>query len=130
MLTNIFIYNTGEAPIYEQICTQIKDQILSGDLRAGEPLPSIRSLAKDLRISVITTKRAYEDLEAQGFLTTVAGKGSFVAEGNQDALRQSRLEEVKDCLRQAVNKAHTCNLEKQELLNLFESLLEEDTNHE
>lgn len=128
--TNIFIHNAGGAPIYEQICTQIKDQILSGALRAGEPLPSIRSLAKDLRISVITTKRAYEDLEGQGFLTTVAGKGSFVAEGNRDALRQVRLEEVKGCLWQAVSKARACHLEKQELLNLFESLLEEDTNHE
>lgn len=126
---NILIHNTGEMPIYEQICTQIKDQILSGTLRAGEALPSIRSLAKDLRISVITTKRAYEDLEAQGFLTTLAGKGSFVAEGNRDTLRQARLDEVKDCLRQAAQKARACHLEKQELLNLFESLLEEDTSH-
>lgn len=127
---NILIHNTGEAPIYEQICTQIQDQILSGALQPGEPLPSIRSLAKDLRISVITTKRAYETLEAQGFLTTVAGKGSFVAEGTRDALRQSRLKEVRNCLRQAARKARACNLEKRELLNLFESLLEEDTNHE
>lgn len=124
--TNILIHNTGDAPIYEQICTQIKDQILSGALRAGESLPSIRSLAKDLRISVITTKRAYEELEAQGFLTTVAGKGSFVAEGNRDALRQSRLGEVEDCLRQAAEKARACNLKKTELLTMFESLLEED----
>lgn len=130
MPTNILIHNTGGTPIYEQICTQIKDQILSGALLAGEQLPSIRSLAKDLRISVITTKRAYEDLEAQGFLTTVAGKGSFVAEGNRDILRQSRLKEVEDCLRQAAVKARACDLEKKELLNLFESLLEEDTNHE
>lgn len=127
---NILIHNTGETPIYEQICTQIQDQIFSGALRPGEPLPSIRSLAKDLRISVITTKRAYETLEAQGFLTTVAGKGSFVAEGTQDALLQSRMEEVKVCLLQAVQKARACGIEQQELLNLFKSLLEEDTTHE
>lgn len=128
--TNILIRNTDATPIYEQICTQIKDQILSGALQAGEMLPSIRTLAKDLRISVITTKRAYEELETQGFLTTVAGKGSFVAEGNRDLLRQSRLSEVEDCLRQAAEKARACQLDNTALVRLFQSLLEEETDHE
>ena len=79
---DIVLRNTSGAPIYEQIAAQIKDQIVDGTLEPGQPLPSIRALAKDLRISVITTKRAYDELEAQGFLTTVAGKGCFVAEQN------------------------------------------------
>jgi GntR family transcriptional regulator len=78
----ILIRNSSGQPIYEQICQQLKEQILSGALGAGDALPSIRTLAKDLRISVITTKRAYDELEAEGFLVTVAGKGSFVAEKN------------------------------------------------
>ena len=76
----IIIRNTINQPIYEQISTQLKNQIIAGTLKPGEALPSIRALAKDLKISVITTKRAYEELEAQGFLNTIAGKGSFVAE--------------------------------------------------
>ena len=85
---NIIISNTSEKPIYEQITTQIKAIIMKGELNAGDALPSIRFLAKELRISVITTKRAYEELERDGFIETVPGKGSFVASGNQELLRE------------------------------------------
>ena len=84
---NILITNTSDKPIYEQIFTQIRDQILSGALQPGQPLPSIRSLAKDLRVSVITTKRAYEELEKAGYLNTVPAKGSYVAEKNTQLIR-------------------------------------------
>ena len=84
---NIVISNRDDRPIYEQITAQLKEMIISGKLKSGEARPSIRSLAKDLRISVITTKRAYEELERDGFIETVAGKGSFVAEQNGEAIR-------------------------------------------
>ena len=84
----LIIRNTNNQPIYEQICTQIKAQIISGKLAPGEALPSIRALAKDLRVSVITTKRAYDELEADGFLYTVAGKGCFVAEKNLELIKE------------------------------------------
>ena len=87
----LIIRNTNNQPIYEQICTQIKAQIIAGKLAPGEALPSIRALAKDLRVSVITTKRAYDELEADGFLYTVAGKGCFVAEKYLDLIREQKL---------------------------------------
>ena len=101
----IFLSNAGQEPIYAQIARQIKQQILSGQLRAGEPLPSIRLLAKELRISVITTKRAYEELEADGFIVTQAGRGSFVAAQNPALLREEHLKKVEDCLQGAVDAA-------------------------
>lgn len=101
----IFLSNAGQEPIYAQITRQIKQQILSGQLRAGEPLPSIRLLAKELRISVITTKRAYEELEADGFIVTQAGRGSFVAAQNPDLLREEHLKEMESCLQDAVDAA-------------------------
>ncbi len=85
---NIILSNSGGKPIYDQIYTQIKGLIVSGELKAGEPLPSIRALAKDLRISVITTKRAYDELEREGFIYTVAAKGCFVAERNKELIRE------------------------------------------
>ena len=91
---NIFIDNKSGAPIYDQIYSQIKAQIIGGDLQEDESLPSIRSLAKDLRISVITTKRAYEELEKEGFIYTVAGKGSFVAPKNVELLREENLKKI------------------------------------
>lgn len=101
----IYLSNAGQEPIYAQITRQIKQQILSGQLRAGEPLPSIRLLAKDLRISVITTKRAYEELEADGFIVTQAGRGSFVAAQNSDLLREEHLKKMESCLQNAVDAA-------------------------
>ena len=94
----LIIRNTTNQPIYDQIYSQIKAQIIAGKLSPGEALPSIRALAKDLRISVITTKRAYDELEADGFLYTVAGKGCFVAEKNLDLIREQKLKELEDHL--------------------------------
>ena len=101
----IFLSNAGQEPIYAQIARQIKQQILSGQLRAGEPLPSIRLLAKELRISVITTKRDYEELEADGFIVTQAGRGSFVAAQNPALLREEHLKKMESCLQNAVDAA-------------------------
>ncbi|WP_294803753.1 GntR family transcriptional regulator [uncultured Gemmiger sp.] len=101
----IFLSNAGQEPIYAQVTRQIKQQILSGQLRAGEPLPSIRLLAKELRISVITTKRAYEELEADGFIVTQAGRGSFVAAQNPALLREEHLKKLESCLQNAVDAA-------------------------
>ena len=101
----IYLSNSGQEPIYAQITRQIKQQILSGALRPGDALPSIRLLARELRISVITTKRAYEDLERDGFILTQQGRGSFVAEQNPALLREEHLKKVEDCLQGAVDAA-------------------------
>ncbi|MCI9347761.1 MAG: GntR family transcriptional regulator [Oscillibacter sp.] len=123
----IIIRNTINQPIYEQISTQLKNQIIAGTLKPGEALPSIRALAKDLKISVITTKRAYEELEAQGFLNTIAGKGSFVAEKNLDLIREKRLQELEEHLQAAVELAKTCGISERELQEMLRILIEEDT---
>ncbi|WP_297872550.1 GntR family transcriptional regulator [uncultured Oscillibacter sp.] len=122
----IIIRNTVNQPIYEQIYTQLKNQIIAGELQPGEALPSIRALAKDLKISVITTKRAYDELEAQGFLYTVAGKGCFVAEKNMDLIREQRLRELEEHLTRAAELAKSCNLSRRELEEILRSLLEEE----
>ena len=103
---NLFLNNQSSAPIYEQIYTQLKNQILSGELPEDTALPSIRALAKDLRISVITTKRAYEELERDGLIYTLAGKGSFVAARNQELLREEHLREIEQHFRAALQLAH------------------------
>ena len=99
----IYLSNSGQEPIYAQITRQITQPILSGALRPGDALPSIRLLAKELRISVITTKRAYEDLERDGFILTQQGRGSFVADQNPALLREEHLKKVEDCLQGAVD---------------------------
>lgn len=104
---DIIIQNTSGKPIYEQITAQIKNQILSGALQAGDALPSMRLLAKELRISVITTKRAYEDLEAAGFIVTQPGRGSFVAAQNPALVREEYLKKIESCLQGAVDAART-----------------------
>lgn len=101
----LYISNTGQEPIYAQITRQIKQQILSGQLHEGDALPSIRLLAKELRISVITTKRAYEDLEADGFIVTQPGRGSFVAAQDPALVREEHLKKVENCLQDAVDAA-------------------------
>ena len=121
----VIIRNTTKQPIYEQIYAQIKAQIIAGKLSPGEALPSIRALAKDLRISVITTKRAYDELEAEGFLYTVAGKGCFVAEKNLQLVREGRLKELEDHLAAAAELAESCGLTSQEVLETLRTLLEE-----
>lgn len=122
----IKLSNASEKPIYEQITEQLKAAILSGKLLPNDALPSIRSLAKDLKISVMTTKRAYADLERDGFIETVAGKGSFVAERNQDFLREELLRQAEEHLFKAVQIAKTASMPKQELVDLLKLLLEEE----
>lgn len=109
---HILIDNKSGAPIYDQIFTQIKGQIISGDLRADEMLPSIRGLAKDLCISFITTKRAYEELEKEGFLYTIPGKGCFVAAKNTELLREETLKRIEEHIDEIVRLAASCNLRK------------------
>ena len=111
----IYLSNSGQEPIYAQITRQIKQQILSGALRPGDALPSIRLLAKELRISVITTKRAYADLEQLGFICTVQGKGCFVAEGNQELLRENQLCHIEELLAQAATQAETLGVTRDKL---------------
>lgn len=123
---NIIISNSSGKPIYEQITTQIKQMIMSGDLHAGDPLPSMRLLAKELRISVITTKRAYEDLARDGFITNVVGKGSFVAENNSELLREESLRRVEESLQDAVDRAKAARLTRTEFLEVLDMLWEED----
>lgn len=122
----IIISNSSSKPIYEQITSQIKDQIMAGELVAGEQLPSIRALANSLRVSAITTKRAYADLESQGFIETVQGKGSFVAGGNADLLREERLREIEARLGQAIEAGRALGLGDGELIEMMSTLLESD----
>ena len=122
----IIIRNTSDQPIYDQICTQLKAQIVAGELEAGALLPSIRALAKDLKVSVITTKRAYDELEAEGFLYTVAGKGCFVAEKNLDLVREQQLKDLEAHLAAAAGLAKSCGVSREELHEMLRILLEEE----
>lgn len=121
----ILISHTDSQPIYNQIYSQIKKQIISGRLKADSPLPSIRALAKDLRISVITTKRAYEELEREGFLYTVAGKGCFVAEKNTEVIREENLKQMEALMRKIHSLAETCGLSEPEVAEMYRTLLKE-----
>jgi len=122
---NIIISNTSTKPLYDQIAAQIKDAILAGDLREGDPLPSIRALANDLRVSIITTKRAYQDLEAQGFINSFQGKGSFVAQGNRTLLREDRMRRVEDLLDRALEEAKPLGIGLPELHEMLDLLASE-----
>ena len=121
---DILIDNKSGAPIYDQIYSQIKTQIISGALREDELLPSIRNLAKDLRISVITTKRAYEELEREGFIYTVAGKGCFVAAKNVELLREENLKKIEEHMEEIAKLAATCNLSCDEIVRMFQYIME------
>ncbi|WP_418826713.1 GntR family transcriptional regulator [Paratractidigestivibacter sp.] len=121
----IVLSNSSDKPIYEQIAAQIRDAVAAGEPAAGEQLPSIRALAAQLRISAITTKRAYQDLEAQGYVTTIPGKGCFVAEQNLDLLREERLRRVEASLARAVCDARACGLSDDELREMLDIQLEE-----
>ena len=123
---NIIITNTGGIPIYEQITNQLKEQILSGELKAGDALPSMRVLARELRISVITTKRAYEDLERDGFIESYVGKGSFVKSKSADFLREENLRAIDENLTNAITYAKRCNISLEELSNLLEIIYKGD----
>ena len=121
----ILIDNKSGAPIYEQIYTQIKNQIIAGKLREHEMLPSIRGLAKDLRISFITTRRAYEELEKDGFLYTVQAKGCFVAPKNTELLREENLKRIESHMEQIAQLGAACGLGSEDLLEMMKYTLEE-----
>ncbi|WP_088227152.1 GntR family transcriptional regulator [Desulfosporosinus sp. FKB] len=123
---NIIISNSSPEPIYQQIVNQLKRLILNGELSEAEALPSIRSLAKELQISVITSKRAYEDLERDGYIETVPGKGSFVAAQNKELLREKRLRVVEEKVSEAIAVAKIAGLSQQELLEMFTLLYEDN----
>ena len=123
---DIIIRNTGETPIYDQITRQVKTLILTGVLGEGEALPSMRALARDLRISVITTKRAYEELEREGFITTVPGKGCFVAPRNLELVRENALLQVDEHLQRAVDAAKMGGIARDEVRQTLDILYEEE----
>lgn len=123
---DIIISNSSGAPIYEQICSQIKGKIISGELKEGDALPSIRLLAKEMRISVITTKRAYEELERDGFLVTYAGKGSFVAGKNLDLIREEHLRQIEELFGRAKELADQSGLANEELYEMLRLTCEGD----
>lgn len=125
VLVNIFIDNKSGAPIYDQIYSQIKAAIISGELKEDDALPSIRSLAKDLRISVITTKRAYEELEREGFIYTVAAKGCFVAPKNTELLREETLRQIENKMDEIIKLSSGANLTTDDLIEMLKNLTEE-----
>ena len=122
---DIIISNSSGVPIYEQIEEQIKNQIMTGELSSGEILPSMRVLAKELRISIITTKRAYEDLERDGFIESVMGKGTFVKAINSDIVRENLMFSIEELLEEAVDKAVIGNVSVDELGEMLKLLYEE-----
>ena len=122
---NIFIDNKSGAPIYDQIYSQIKAAIISGELKEDDALPSIRSLAKDLRISVITTKRAYEELEREGFIYTVAAKGCFVAPKNTELLREETLRQIENKMDEIIKLSSGASLTTDDLIEMLKNLTEE-----
>ena len=122
---NIIITNNSDKPIYDQIKEQIKEMILQGELQEGEALPSMRLLAKELRISIITTKRAYEELERDGYIESYTGRGSFVKGINHDAVREGVLFEIEELFETVVNKAKLAKLSYEELEERLKLLYEE-----
>ena len=125
---NLIISNAGDRPIYEQIYTQIKDCIISGELSEGDMLPSIRALAKDLRISVITTTRAYDELERDGFIYRVPGKGCYVAEKNMELVREEHLKRIEQHMREIVALAVPCGMDDAETARMLELIWSEEEN--
>ncbi len=122
----IVISNSAGVPIYEQIKEQIKGAILAGELKEGEALPSIRQLARELKISVITTTRAYNDLQYEGFVTNVQGKGCFVLRQNNEMMREQVLRDIEENFAKVIKSAKVAKLSKSELINIFDCLLEEE----
>ncbi len=122
---DIIISNSSGKPIYEQITNQIKNMIISGELKSGQSLPSMRLLAKELRISVITTKRAYEDLERDGFITTLVGKGSFVSETNTELVKEEQLKVIEEYLLKAVENAKVSGIKLEELHDILDVIYNE-----
>ena len=123
----VIISNQSKEPIYRQIYAQIKKQILTNELKAGEMLPSMRQLAKDLNISVITTKRAYEELENDGFIYSIVGKGSFVCEQNNEMILERKMKVIEEQLLSAIQNSKEVGIELEELKELLTLLYKEDT---
>ena len=123
---NIIISNSSDKPIYEQITAQIKALVMNGELKEGDLLPSMRTLAKELRISVITTKRAYEDLERDGFITTVVGKGSFIRAADIRLVREEKLKQIEDLPSRAIFLARQSALGREEIEEMIEIIYQED----
>ena len=119
---NIHISNVSGKALYEQIYDQIKNQILEGTLKAGESLPTIRGLAKDLRISVITTSRAYSDLERDGYIYSVLGKGSFVAERNKEFVREKNIKEMEEYIVKSVEIANRCGMNEEQFIDIVKTI--------
>ncbi|MBO6300965.1 MAG: GntR family transcriptional regulator [Ruminiclostridium sp.] len=127
---DIILKNSSDEPIYQQIISQIKAQIMNGTLAAGEALPSMRTLAARLRISVITTKRAYEELERDGYIENFTGKGCFVKAQNTDFLREETVRQTEELLAKACERAKLCGLTVNELKEMIELMYEEDNNND
>ena len=125
MRMNLMINDSSMQPIYEQIMEQIKQLVLTGKLKEESPLPSVRSLSKDLKISALTVKKAYDKLEEEGFIITVHGKGSFIAPTNRDLMMEENRRQVEADLEAAVRKGKTCGMSKEELTDLFSLIVEE-----
>jgi GntR family transcriptional regulator len=123
---DIIISNSNNQPIYDQISSQIKNKIISGELKEGDALPSMRLLAKELRISVITTKRAYEELERDGFITSITGKGSFVASKNIDFIKEEYLRKIEMLMQEIVQLSSSCSLELEELIEMLSLIYREE----
>ncbi len=122
----IIIKNANNEPIYLQIYNQIKNVIINNELNSGDLLPSIRNLAKELRISVITTKRAYDELEKDGYIYSVAGKGSYVAEKNTEIIKEANLREIEEYMKKIKNLSISCNLSIDDIIEMFKVVDEED----
>lgn len=116
---HIIISNSSGQPIYQQIVSQIKNMIISDKLKEGDPLPSMRLLAKELRISVITTKRAYEELEREGFIVSITGKGSFIASKNTEFIREEQLRNIENLMQKIVESANISRLSLEELIEIM-----------
>jgi len=127
---NIIISNASTKPIYEQIYGQIKNCIISGELTEGDALPSIRGLAKDLRISVITTARAYDELEKDGFINSVAGKGSYVAEKNLQLVREEQLKQIEQHINEIISLAGPCGLDEEDITGMLRLMWDENHREE
>lgn len=122
----VLIDNKSGAPIYDQIYSQIKNQIISGELKENEMLPSIRGLAKDLRISFITTKRAYEELEKEGFIYTLPAKGCYVAPKNTELIKEENLKKIEEHIEKIIQLSASCNLKKDDIISMLEFAMEEE----
>ncbi len=122
---SIIINNSSMTPIYEQMVGQIKAQIMEGERKEGDMLPSVRGLAKDLRVSALTVKKAYDELEREGFVKTVHGKGTFVTSANQQLMLEEKKKEVEADLETAIRKGRSCGMSEEEITELFQIVMEE-----